>query len=154
MIGAGLGTTLIPMLWVITGFPFFADYPLSPVAFVIGVALAMLGNWMFYRSHADLGLYWSPTLQLRQSHELQTGGIYSRIRHPMYTAMFAQGIGQTLFLPNWLVGPAWLVSFGLLYAFRVGQEERMMLERFGSEYEDYMQRTGRLLPFRRRDRVG
>jgi multiple antibiotic resistance protein len=32
--------------------------------------------------------------------------------------------------------------------FRVGKEERMMLDRFGSEYERYMQRTGRLFPRR------
>ncbi len=33
LIGATLGTTLIPMAWVTTGFPAFADYPLHPVAF-------------------------------------------------------------------------------------------------------------------------
>jgi len=51
-----------------------------------------------------------------------------------------------LFLPNWIAGPAWLVTFGLVYFFRVNYEERMMLDRFGSEYEAYMQNTGRLLP--------
>ena len=66
----------------------------------------------------------------------------------MYSAMFMQGIGQVLFLSNWIAGPAWLVTFGALYLVRVGREERMMLDRFGSEYEEYMQQTGRLLPGR------
>ena len=144
--GAALGTTLIPMVWVTTGFPAIADYPLQPVAFALGMVAMVIGSWIFYRSHADLGLYWSPTLEMREDHRLMTQGIYARIRHPMYAAMIVQGIGQALFLPNWIAGPAWLVSFGTLYLFRVGREERMMLDRFGSEYETYMQSTGRLLP--------
>ena len=146
LIGATLGTTLIPSVWVATGFPALANYTLHPVAFGFGVVAMVLGNWLFYRSHTDLGIYWSTTLQMREDHLLMTSGIYERIRHPMYSAMFVQGIGQTLFLPNWIAGPAWLVTFGILYLFRVGYEERMMLDRFGSEYETYIQHTGRLLP--------
>lgn len=146
LIGATLGTTLLPLIWVTTGLPAFADYTLHPVAFGIGIAFAAFGHWVFYRSHADLGLNWSVTLQLRETHELVTTGIYSRVRHPMYMAMFMQGLGQLLFLPNWLIGPAWLVSFGLLYLLRIGHEERMMLDRFGAEYEAYCRTTGRLLP--------
>ena len=146
LIAATLGSILIPVVWVTTGFPDFADYPLHPVAFALGIVAMMIGNWLFYRSHADLGIYWSPTLQIRENHQLITSGIYARIRHPMYTAMIVQGIGQALFLPNWIAGPAWLVTFGILYLIRVGYEERMMLDRFGTEYQTYMQRTGRLLP--------
>ena len=29
---------------------------------------------------------------------------------------------------------------------RVGKEERMMIAQFGSEYTEYMRRTGRFLP--------
>lgn len=144
--GATIGTTLIPMTWVATGFPAVADYPLHPVAFTFGVVALIVGNWLFYRSHADLGLYWSPTLKMREDHQLKTTGVYARIRHPMYAAMFLQGIGQILFLPNWIAGPAWLVTFGVLYRVRVGNEEQMMLDRFGSQYEEYSRRTGRLLP--------
>ena len=144
--GAALGTTLLPMIWVITGFPSFADYPLHPIAFAFGTAAMVIGNRLFYRSHADLGLYWSPSLEMREDHVLMTTGIYARVRHPMYSAMFLQGIGQLLFLPNWIVGPAWLVTFGILYLFRVRREEQMMRDRFGESYEKYMQQTGRLIP--------
>jgi protein-S-isoprenylcysteine O-methyltransferase Ste14 len=126
LIGAALGTTLIPLAWATTGFPSFADYPLHPLAFASGLFAMVIGNWLFYRSHADLGIYWSPTLQMREDHQLMTSGVYSRIRHPMYTAMIVQGVGQVLFLPNWIAGPAWLLTFGILYVFRVGYEERMM----------------------------
>ena len=151
LIGATLGTTLMPLIWLAFGFPAFADYALHPVAFALGIIATLIGHWLFYRSHADLGIYWSPTLQMREKHQLITSGIYGRIRHPMYAAMTMQGLGQAMFLPNWIVGPAWLVTFGVLYLLRVGHEERMMLDRFGAEYESYMQRSGRLLPRVRRE---
>ena len=144
--GATVGTTLFPVIWIISGFPSAADYALHPAVFTVGVVIAVIGNWAFYRSHADLGLNWFATLNMREGHQIVSTGIYRRIRHPMYLAMFLQGIGQALILPNWLVGPAWLVSFGLLYLFRVRQEEQMLVDRFGADYESYMQQTGRLLP--------
>lgn len=146
LLGAFLGTTLIPIVWLVSGFPAFADYPLHPVAFWFGICFAVAGNWLFHRSHVDLGLFWSPMLQMREEHQFITTGVYALIRHPMYTAMFLQGIGQVLFLPNWFAGPAWLVSFAALYLLRVKHEEQMMLTRFGSQYQSYCQTTGRLIP--------
>jgi protein-S-isoprenylcysteine O-methyltransferase Ste14 len=136
----------MPLVWIATSLFAFADYPLHPVPYGLGLIVMLTGLWLFHRSHTDLGTNWSVTLQLREQHRLITTGVYSRIRHPMYTSMFLLGIAQALFLSNWLVGPAYLLSFGLLYVCRAGREERMMLDHFGAEYEEYMHRTGRLIP--------
>jgi protein-S-isoprenylcysteine O-methyltransferase Ste14 len=136
----------VPLFWVATPVFAFADYPLRPVPFVAGVLCLALGLWIFRRSHADLGTNWSITLQLREQHRLVTHGVYRRIRHPMYTALFLYSVGQALVLPNWIAGPSYLVTFGILFAGRVRAEERMMLEQFGPEYAAYMERTQRLLP--------
>jgi len=37
-----------------------------------------------------------------------------------------------------------------MYALRVRDEEQMMVERFGEEYQNYMSRTSRLVPLPRR----
>ncbi len=37
LIGATLGTVIVPMVWVTTGFWNGADYPLTAVAFVLGI---------------------------------------------------------------------------------------------------------------------
>jgi protein-S-isoprenylcysteine O-methyltransferase Ste14 len=50
-------------------------------------------------------------------------------------------------LPNWFAGATGLVAVGILYAFRIRQEERMMMERFGADYRDYMAHTARLIPW-------
>jgi protein-S-isoprenylcysteine O-methyltransferase Ste14 len=136
----------VPLVWIATRWLAFADYPLRPAAFAAGVALLAWGLWLLHRSHADLGTNWSVTLELREQHRLVTTGVYERIRHPMYAALFLYSIGQALALPNWIAGPSYLAAFGLLYALRVGREERMMREAFGRDYDDYAARTRRLVP--------
>lgn len=137
---------LCALLWVATPAFRFADYPLRPVAFVPGLACLMLGLWLLYRSHADLGANWSVTLEVREGHRLVTGGVYRRLRHPMYLALLLHGLGQALVLPNWLAGPAYLAAFILLVACRLGPEERLMAETFGADYQAYRARTRRLIP--------
>jgi protein-S-isoprenylcysteine O-methyltransferase Ste14 len=136
----------VPLLWIATPLFAFADYPLHEAPFLAGCILFAVGLWIFHRSHADLGTNWSITLQVRANHQLVTHGIYRRVRHPMYLGLFLYSLGQALVLPNWLAGPSYLVTFGVLYALRVGAEERMMRERFGADYDAYAQRTARLVP--------
>ncbi|HEY3159531.1 MAG TPA: protein-S-isoprenylcysteine O-methyltransferase [Vicinamibacterales bacterium] len=124
----------------------FAEYSLRPWLFGAGVLCLAVGLWWFNRSHSDLGTYWSVTLELRENHQLITQGVYRYVRHPMYSALFVYAIGQALTVPNWVAGPSYLVAFGILFALRIGAEERMMLETFGDEYAAYRARTKGLVP--------
>jgi protein-S-isoprenylcysteine O-methyltransferase Ste14 len=137
----------IPLVWIGSPVFSFSEYPLRAGPLAAGVACLVIGLWLFYRSHADLGTNWSVTLEVREQHRLITHGVYRRIRHPMYTALFLYSVGQALVLPNWVAGPSYLVAFGILFACRVGAEEAMMRAQFGAEYQAYMSRTQRLAPW-------
>jgi len=137
---------LVPLIWAVSSALSFADYALHPWPFAAGISCIVPGLWWLHRSHANLGAYWSVTLELRENHQLVTQGIYGWVRHPMYAALFVYAIGQLLVIPNWVAGPSYLVAFGVLFALRIGAEERMMLETFGDEYAAYMARTKRLVP--------
>jgi protein-S-isoprenylcysteine O-methyltransferase Ste14 len=136
----------LPLIWVATPAFEFADYPLYPIPLIAGTLCLALGLWLFHRSHRDLGTNWSITLELREKHQLITHGVYRWVRHPMYLAILVYSVGQALILPNWLAGPSYGVAMILLFAFRVGPEERMMLEEFGEDYKAYMATTKRLVP--------
>lgn len=76
--------------------------------------------------------------------ELNTGGLYQYVRHPLYTF-------SILFL--WLT-PVMTQNLALLYAaftvyFIIGAvfEERKLLRTFGQEYAEYRQRTPFIIPF-------
>lgn len=136
----------VPLVWIASSVLAFADYPLRLVPLVIGSVMLIVGLWLFHRSHADLGANWSISLELREEHQLVTGGVYRRVRHPMYLALLVYSIGQALVLPNWLAGPSYLVAMLLIVALRLPREERMMLDQFGGEYENYQATTKRLIP--------
>ncbi|MGL4811350.1 MAG: protein-S-isoprenylcysteine O-methyltransferase [Beijerinckiaceae bacterium] len=140
----GLG--IIPFAYIATNFWGFGKRDFSPAVAWGGVIVAGIAVLMFHLTHEALGRNWSVSLQTRENHKLITHGIYARIRHPMYTAFWLWAVAQALLLPNWIAGLSGLIGFGTLYALRVGPEERLMLDRFGAEYQAYMQRTGRLWP--------
>jgi protein-S-isoprenylcysteine O-methyltransferase Ste14 len=112
---------------------------------LVGIIILAMAVWLFWRSHADLGRNWSPSLELREGHELVTEGVYRLVRHPMYASMWLWGVAQALLLQNWIAGWVSLVMFMPLYLLRVPREERMMLDEFGEEYRAYMDRTGRVI---------
>jgi protein-S-isoprenylcysteine O-methyltransferase Ste14 len=136
----------LPLLWVFKPIFRFADYPLHPVPFGLGVLCFVVGLWIFYLSHRHLGEFWSITLEVREKHRLITEGIYRRIRIPCTWRSSCTRWDRRWPLPNWVVGPSYLAGFGLLFALRIRAEERMMREEFPAEYEAYAARTKRLIP--------
>lgn len=143
---ASICLSIVPLVYVLTGFPAFADYTFQPLLGWLGLLVELAFLWLFYASHRQLGRNWSVTLEIRDSHELVTDGLYRFVRHPMYSSFWLWAIAQALLIPNWIAGPAGLAGVALLYFSRVGPEEAMMRQTFGPAYEDYVRRTGRVIP--------
>jgi protein-S-isoprenylcysteine O-methyltransferase Ste14 len=139
-------TILLPLLHVFTRWLSLTDYDLPAWAGFIGIVIFALAIWLLWRSHADLGINWRATTEIREKHTLVTSGVFGYIRHPMYAAHWLWGIAQALLIHNWIAGLASLVIIIPLYILRVRREEHMMLEQFGEKYRAYMSQTGRILP--------
>ena len=139
-------TATAALSWLATSHLAFADYVTHLVPLAMGVICYAFGLSLLCRVAGNLGKYWSPTLQLKENHQLVTQGVYKRIRHPMYLSFLIFSAGNALALPNYLAGPAFLVAMVVLIVFRVPSEERMLLEEFGEEYEAYRKRSHRLIP--------
>lgn len=109
---------------------------------VAGAATAaLLLVWML----TSLGLNITDSVSIRQEHRLVTEGAYRWIRHPLYT------FGALLFLSISLVIGSWFIPLiGIpTYAFLVNRtaiEEQNLHERFGEQYQQYTERTGRFFP--------
>lgn len=143
----GIGMFVFPIIFAITIWLDFANYQLPTWAGWIGVALFVFMSWLLWRSHFELGLNWTPTLQIMDEHALITSGVYQFIRHPMYAAHLGWGIAQPLLLHNWIVGFLVIITLipGLLY--RIPREEQMMVDHFGARYRSYSETTYRIFPF-------
>ena len=99
----------------------------------------------------DLGMWW--VLHELGSNFSETGnersiivtGPYRYVRHPMYIVFILWGISTALSASNWLS------VFGvplmlLLVVLRTPIEEKKLLSKFGHNYSNYMNTTGRLIP--------
>ena len=141
-----VGLVIIPALYLATDWFDAFDYSFSPLFALVGTLLMVSFLVLFHLSHKQVGKNWSVTLELREDHKLITDGLYAHVRHPMYSSFWLWGLAQAFLLPNWIAGFAGVASVALLYFSRVSNEEQMMREAFGEEYDAYCTRTPRILP--------
>ena len=141
-----LGMFVLPLVGIFTPWLKFAAYELPSWTGWLGTIFFGIAIWLFWRAHIDLGLNWSASLEIRENHSLIENGVYKYIRHPMYAAFWLWGIAQILLLHNWIYGLSYIISFIPMYYLRVRQEENMMIDTFGEQYQNYMVRTGRVIP--------
>jgi protein-S-isoprenylcysteine O-methyltransferase Ste14 len=116
---------------------------------IVGFALAVCGLFVASWSRMALGRYWSDKVILQTEHRLIRSGPYSCMRHPLYSGVLLAVLGTALVLGE----VRGLVSFTVLlvnYAIKAKREERILAERFGTEFNTHLARTGFLLPRLRR----
>jgi len=110
-----------------------------------GLALCTLGVVLIFWSGLALGKMYSADVTLQKDHHLVTGGLYRFIRHPRYLGNILLALGIAFLFRSW-IGLA-LVPFILaLLLFRIHDEEALMHQQFGDEWEQYCQRSWRLIP--------
>jgi protein-S-isoprenylcysteine O-methyltransferase Ste14 len=148
MIGcAAVGLFVLPALFAITDWPARWNFEFSPSMAWAGCAIFSLALWLFWRSHEDLDTPKS-AFPLRAKLHFNRRGVYTRIRHPMYAALFLWAVAQFTLAQNWIAGLSGFLTIYWFYQLRVDREEDRMLRLYGSEYRFYMRTTGRLLPIR------
>ncbi|KAK5652163.1 hypothetical protein OQA88_10805 [Cercophora sp. LCS_1] len=124
----------------------------------IGVPLRLI-------SYGTLGSNF--TFTLAQPTELKTDGIYKYVQHPSYTGLMAcfpvlmmlwrvDGVLASWIPVGWYsktrrvlngLGPVWVGWMVFLIGTRVVQEEQMLREKFGAEWEVWHRGTARFVPY-------
>ncbi len=142
---------LFPIAWVSnTGeFLVMLMIPLYDAPFAlwfIGLILLTIGivihGWSRYVRH-DMASSWAMSNQ----HVLITRGPYSQVRHPSYTSYILCFLGIVFLVPS-VVSLILLIGIPGYYNV-ILYEEKYLLQVFGEEYAEYMEHTGRILPFPR-----
>jgi len=125
--------------------PVWFHDPWSPVhilswIFLIACIYYVIAAVYFYFRHAR------PGKNFENSTQLVTKGIYKYVRHPMYASLLFLGWGMFLKEINpFSISIIAVISAALFLTCKV--EEKEMLRKFGKEYQDYMKKTKRWLPF-------
>lgn len=145
-VGVAMSQLVCCWTWISGDALAFADLPLPAWLRLAGFGLGLLGIALFWWVHATLGRNFSPRLDLRADHVLVTSGPYAYVRHPMYTVSLALIVAYGLLSGNWMLLLVPGLFMSLLVAIRLPDEEAMMLQRFGPQWQAWAARTGRLLP--------
>ena len=111
-----------------------------------GLLLNIGGNILAFVALRALGKQYSGYVTLQEDHRLVQTGIYGAIRHPIYLRALMVFVGLPLIFRSWLFLPLFVVGV-LFVGYRIRQEEKLLAEHFGAEFEAYRRRTWRLLPY-------
>ena len=112
-----------------------------------GVLLSLYFIIMLPWTLSILGRYTIPGAGIYKDHILITSGPFRFIRHPLYSAVILLWLGAAIGTLNWLLlafWPAWVL---IIYFVPVRQEEKLLTEKFGNSYNDYIRQTGKLIPW-------
>ena len=106
---------------------------LSVLALAIAIAL-----YLFRSGHVAVS-------HRQRADKLLTGGAFRYVRHPLYLASIVTYFGLTVSTAS-LFSLSIIILAIIFYDYIAGYEERLLELKFGEEYADYRQRTGRWLP--------
>ena len=121
-------------------------FPFDSWVQAIGLSLTALGYFLFTWSVLARGRY-ATSWEMPENHKLVTWGPYRYVRHPSYLAYLILFISLPLTILN-LVALIPLIAIpGYIQIASI--EEELLIKRFGKEYQQYQQTTGKFLPKRK-----
>jgi len=121
------------------------------IPLLLGIILLIIGGTFRITSRktltkAGFNMINSFKLQIVGNQRLITDGVYSHIRHPLYLGEVSRNLGFALFFSSFY-GLVVMVIANIFLIMRIKIEERMLIATFGKEYEEYMKKTHKLIPY-------
>ncbi len=132
---------LIPSFWNLQA----PIYTLKTPTDIAGTTIFIAGLLIRIAAQATLKRNYSGTLRIREGHTLITHGIYSHVRHPVYTGVILSALAIPIYttsLPGLLIA-----LLGIpLFNHRIRNEEKMLTQEYGHQYTEYIKTTPKLIP--------
>ena len=111
------------------------------IAAAAGVA-ALYGS---VRSWRQMGRHWTMAVTRDETSTLLTGGMFSRVRHPIYALSIGLMLATLVVVPTWPMLVVACVHFVLMNV-KARTEEAHLARLHGDRYARYVARTGRFFP--------
>lgn len=119
--------------------PFSMIQIISWILLFMSALIAFSGFYLLYKRGKPEG-------QLENTTNLITTGIYKYIRHPIYSSLIPGVLGVLLKDTGYIQ----ILLTAIIFVFIVitaKVEEKEMIKKFGSDYEDYIKKTKMFIPF-------
>lgn len=115
------------------------------VMFCSAVSFFGLGIRIYTIGHTPKGTSGRNTKR-QAANMLNTTGIYSVVRHPLYLGNFFIWLGISLFMHLWWLTLICILTFWLYYERIMFAEEDFLRSKFGKEYDEWAETTPAFLP--------
>ncbi len=112
------------------------------IAAAAGIA-ALYGSMRAWR---QMGKHWTIAVTHDETSTLFTGGMFGRIRHPIYALSIVLMIATLVIVPTWPMLAVAVIHLALM-VIKARNEERFLLAAHGEAYACYCRNTGRFVPF-------
>lgn len=119
------------------------DNDLPPV---VGLVIAVVGIGATYLAQLGMGSEWRIGIDRTEATGLVTGGVFSLVRNPIFTAMILTAAGFAAMVPN-VIAVVAAICLVVAIELQVRYVEEPHLQRLhGHAYNDYAARVGRFVP--------
>lgn len=136
---------LISVLSVILSYfnmiPIFQISELNSLFLILGCIIIIAGIILW-----ALAVIKSKITQEILDGHLVTEGVYSYVRHPIYSAFLFVSIGLILTSQNVLLFIFPIIYWLILTIAMIKTEEKWLKDKFGDEYEEYSNKVNRFFP--------
>jgi protein-S-isoprenylcysteine O-methyltransferase Ste14 len=113
---------------------------------IAGLLLAFFGFLLMNWSVIVLEKQFSTDITIQENHKLITRGPYRFVRHPRYLGIILFFSGISLVFRSW-IGLVTVLLMLFVHLWRIADEEKLMRQEFGEEWEKYKQKTKVIFPF-------
>ena len=126
----------------------FAITSAPDIFFWLGIVLMYVGIALRLYAIKVLGRFFTTSVAIAPEQTVVEAGPYRLIRHPSYTGILITLLGLGLSLTNNWLSLLVIMECALIgFSYRMRVEEQVLQEHLGQRYQEYMQRTKRLVPF-------
>ena len=117
----------------------------SQSAEIAGILLFVTAAFFIFRSLTQFIKTRNTVITFKPAKSLQTTGIYSVSRNPMYTGLVFVYLALTCFIGNWWNIILLPLLFIIVKKYLIKREEQYLIREFGNEYITYQQTVRRWL---------
>lgn len=118
----------------------------SDVVPVVGLVVAVVGIGATYLAQLGMGSEWRIGIDRTEITGLVTGGVFSLVRNPIFTAMIFTAAGFAAMVPN-IIAVVAAICLVVAIELQVRYVEEPHLQRLhGHAYTDYATQVGRFIP--------
>jgi protein-S-isoprenylcysteine O-methyltransferase Ste14 len=139
------GVSLL-LIFVISGLDYRLKWSKIPMAIVIAALVIMIFGFLLFVVTLMQNRYASRTIEIQNNQKVIDTGLYSVVRHPMYTSAITMNIAIPIALGSYF-GLIPTALFIICIVFRIKNEEAFLCKELEG-YSEYMKRVKhRIVPF-------